>query len=291
MTWSDRWHALSARIEGLIAAAQFIVPALQQDNGDGCGIVREWIAPELEKITAEMDEFRKMSANDLPQAAMVVLDKFCENFPFTIGFQSADPKLAPIAALITFRSEFEFLIRDNEIESCNRVEVAFEHLRRMIAVDEQIRQKWKKAFKSNEPACERLGAIHLLSHGIFAFKIVGGDSATDLAFNEPIDDRSHIIRHAARTIVLTEWKRIIEPTGDKKAVEARKQTVQYAGGVLGDTVLERTRYIVLVSERQIAQVQDLEADGIKFRHVHIAVDPLPPSRAARQPRKRSASAQ
>ena len=47
-------------------------------------------------------------------------------------------------ASATVRSEFEYLIHDSEIESRNRTEVAFEHLRRMIAVAySEVREKWE----------------------------------------------------------------------------------------------------------------------------------------------------
>jgi hypothetical protein len=190
--------------------------------------------------------------------------------------------LVSIAAIATVRSEFEYLIHDSEIEGRNRTEVAFEHLRRMIAVDSEAREKWESAYAQNEPACERLGAVHLLSHGIFAFKVSSIDSATDLAFNEPLDDRSQIIRRSARAIVLTEWKLVRDTkTTNKKATEARRQTLEYARGVLGDAELKGTRYIVLVSKQQLAPVADVEADGVRFRHINIAVDPQIPSRAAR----------
>jgi hypothetical protein len=173
-------------------------------------------------------------------------------------------------------------LHDSEIEGRNRTEVAFEHLQRRIAVDGEEREKWKGAFAQNEPACERFGAVHLLSHGICAFKVSSIDSATDLAFNEPFDDRSQIIRRSARAIVLTEGK-LVKDTNEtvKKAPEARKQTLEYARGVLGDAELKGTRYIVLVSKRQLTPVMDVEANGVRFRHINIAVDPLIPSGAAR----------
>ena len=54
-----------------------------------------------------------------------------------------------------------------------RSERAFLHLRRLLAVDRDVRAKWKAAYegKQGEVACEALGAVHLLSHGIYAFKV------------------------------------------------------------------------------------------------------------------------
>ena len=67
----------------------------------------------------------------------------------------AIPVLAPLAA---FRSEFEYLIRDTEVEARSTTELAFEHLKRQIAVDEDVKKKWKKAFARHETDCEKLGA-------------------------------------------------------------------------------------------------------------------------------------
>jgi hypothetical protein len=77
------------------------------------------------------------------------------------------------------------------------------------------------------------------------------------------------------------WKRAKDINeANKKAAEARKQTSEYAGGVPGDMELKDTRYIVIVSEHQLPRMQNLEADGVRFRHINIAVDPLTPSKAA-----------
>jgi hypothetical protein len=243
---------------------------------------KPWRGPELERITCELRAFRDASQAELPRAAVEALDRFFVQDWFTKQPELINTNLVSIAAIATVRSEVEYLIHDSEIEGRNRSEVAFGHLQRMIAVDSDVREKWKGAYAQNEPACERLGAVHLLSHGIFAFKISSIDSATDLAFNEPLDDRSQIIRQSARAIVLTEWK-LVKDTNEtiKKATEARKQTLEYARGVLGDAELKGARYIVLVSKRQLAPPGDVEADGVRFRHINIVVEPLTPSRVAR----------
>ena len=210
-------------------------------------------------------------------AAVEALDRFFGQDWFTKRPELINTNLVSIAAIATVRSEFEYLIHDSEIEGRNRTEVAFEHLRRMIAVDSEAREKWKSAYAQNEPACERLGAVHLLSHGIFAFKVSSIDSAADLAFNEPLYDRSQIIRRSARAIVLKEWKLVRDTkTTNKKAPEARRQTLEYARGVLGDAELKGPRYIVLVSKQQLAPVADVEADGVRFRHINYCCGPANP---------------
>ena len=93
-------------------------------------------------------------------------------------------------------------------------ERAFEHLNRSIVVDSGLRQRWQAAHDRNEPACEALGGVHLLSHGIWAFKAKGPKAETDLVYQEPPTDIGRIKR-SSDGLVLTEWKRF--RTGDDPA--------------------------------------------------------------------------
>ena len=47
-------------------------------------------------------------------------------------------------------TEFEYLIRDRELEARTLTELAFEHLGRLLVVDEDTKAKWSKAFDSHE---------------------------------------------------------------------------------------------------------------------------------------------
>lgn len=224
--------------------------------------------------------------NYLPTMAASALDRFLERDWFSTEPTLINTNLVSVAALETFRSEFEYLIHDTELEARNRIELAFEHLRRQIAVDEDIRDKWRKKYgvtTTGETSCEKLGAVHLLNHGILAFKITGQGSATDLVYNEPLDLDSPAVRLAARALVLTEWK-VIRKAADAhtNADAAVRQTRTYAGGVLGNTELTRTRYIVLVSDQEFDLPGDFEKDGIRYRHIEIPLCPLSPSVAARK---------
>ena len=79
-----------------------------------------------------------------------------------------------------FKSEFELTVGGSVEHAKSLVERAFIHLQRTIVVDHDIRKKWKSAFNTGEIACERLGAVHLLSHGIWAFKADALGERTDL---------------------------------------------------------------------------------------------------------------
>jgi hypothetical protein len=87
-------------------------------------------------------------------------------------------------------------------------------------------------------------------------------------------------------MVLTEWKVVHDSIdADEKATEARRQTNEYASGLLGDLELKRTRYIILVSDRQGVPPPDIEERGVCYRHIWLAVDPDSPSKHARRESK------
>jgi hypothetical protein len=72
----------------------------------------------------------------------------------------------------------------------------------LIVVDKNVRAKWQAAWKKSgghETRCEQLGAVHLLSHGIWAFK-TSANGATDLVYSDPIDRYSTIVRQTARAL-------------------------------------------------------------------------------------------
>jgi hypothetical protein len=127
------------------------------------------------------------------------------------GGSDANHAIQVLAPLGAFRSEFDYLISDTEIESRNITELAFEHLQRLIVVDDEIRTKWKSAYSKHETVCEQLGAVHLLGHGIWAFK-AESKGATDLVFGDPIDRHVPTTRRIARALVLTEWKLVKNQT-------------------------------------------------------------------------------
>lgn len=295
MTWLEQWLDLAARIDGLIRAGEFLASAINAMQSDGIrGIdyfdcVKQSILPERDAIIVEIECLSKIYANVLPQQAFAALNEYVarnevkKQMSGVIGIQL----LAPLAS---FRSQFEYLIRDAEVEGRSLTELAFEHLRRQLVVDKDIQMKWKKAFEERGTACERLGAIHLLSHGIWAFKFLAIGGATDLVFGDPVEKYAVIARRTARAVVLTEWK-LVESQDEIiiKAQEARKQAKNYSGGVLGDTELKRTRYVVLVCKSELTPPDDVSDGLVTYRHVLLPTSPKNPSTMARSRRNRQKS--
>ena len=188
------------------------------------------------------------------------------------------------------------LLRDPEAPIAAATETAFAHLNRLLAVDKELQARWKKAFdKEGEVGCERLGAVHLLHHGLWAFKVNAEGQRTDLVYNEtPIEIGFALT--AARGLIITEWKkakavervtlkgrtrttqtqtRLARAVVTKVTRAASRQVEEYAEGVLRDTALLSTRYVVLVSMKQLRDLP--ERDG-NVRFINIAIDRDSPSR-------------
>lgn len=147
------------------------------------------------------------------------------------------------------------------------------HLQRLLVVDDGLREKWITAFNRRETECEKLGAVHLLWHGIFAFKAAGTAGATDLVFNEPIEDAN--IRRGTEGLVLTEWKLGDTTNSAGRFGEARRQAQLYESTVLAGLELRRYRYAIVVTHNELAREaipEDTELNGVIYRHVNIALD-------------------
>jgi hypothetical protein len=281
MNWVEVWRAISARMIGLVEAGGFLVQSFLVNDNDA-GEARRLI-DELRQIVDELRSLHQQHEAHMPPSAALALRQYIDGDPVpTVVSGNAIVALQSLARLQMFRSRFTYLIQDTELEGRNATELAFEHLRRLIAVDEQVRRLWQSDFDAGETACERRGAVHLLSHGIFAFKVTGRGAATDLVYGEPIDPATAVFGRVARAIVLTEWKCVRDPEETaERATEARHQTDEYAGGVLGGLELKRTRYVILVGQHQQIAPSDVRENTVTYRHIWLPVEPQAPFVAAR----------
>lgn len=273
MQWFDRWGALSRRISGLVEAARLFagIPEAQAlfDNVVGNGLI-----PEATALQEQLRSFKACYA-ELPADAVQAIDAFLDQ---QLDTSMNRGKLHGITYLVLLQSRLEFAIADTEVFGRSTTELALEHLRRSIIANPTVAAAWRKAFKDGEPACEKLGAAHILGHGIWAFKVSAQGGATDLVFAEPMDEAK--ANRVARALVLTEWKKATAKNAAAKAAEAREQASLYTRGVLGGLELKRTRYVVLVTEKEIATPPDDRAGDVTYRHVVVPVNPDTPSVAA-----------
>jgi hypothetical protein len=187
--------------------------------------------------------------------------------------------------LPAFSSGFTHLLQGREELIRSRSARGFELLQRILAVDLDVRKKWLRAFDDKgEATCEQLGAVHLLSQGIHAFKINAAGARTDLVFGEPLD-----VTRAAQTsegLVLTEWK--VAHADDEIVAafdQARRQADLYKEGGLAGLELAGYRYLVVVTMQQAprrAMPPRASSNGVVYQPINIAISPRTPSAQAKR---------
>jgi hypothetical protein len=217
MSWRREWDSLSARIVGLLDAGRFYIETLGLNREDPQRVGDKLLLPECDSIFNTLKEFRERNGPVLPDGAAGALDRLLTDARGRYErAQGVDRKKhfgvqAGVTALAVFRAEFEYLIRDASVIARRQSERAFQHLQRSIVADPSVRAAWETAFTTKgEVECERLGAAHLLLHGIWAFKVNATGERTDLVFPERsvVDDE---VARVADALVLTEWKRVGQP--------------------------------------------------------------------------------
>ena len=288
MSWLLDWQALSARIQGLLDAGSFFFGTEIGSREDYRSVKRKVLLQSANILFTDLKSCMLNYESILPTAAHDSLDRFLNDpavqdtdFNASGRGEALGNVQFALTSLAAFQSEFAYLIADTQFIARRITERAFIHLQRSIMVDDEVRKKWNVAFEKGERQCERLGAVHLLSHGVWAFKAgtIGGQ--TDLVLNEPLPPLS-IIESAADALVLTEWKVVrTKEELNAKIEEARRQAAIYSSGVLGGIQIANYRYLVMVSERKMKMPDNRLEEAITYRHINIAVNPKDPSVEAR----------
>jgi len=287
VTYAEQWKALSSRIHGLVQAGLLYAQLLAVRSSDTYGSGKR-LREQGQSILKALRSFRDCFRDVLPPTALCTVDRFLEQtgglITNTSGTHDAlqEQVKAVLVSLASFETELSFALSDVQQVIHRRSERVFEHLQRSIVVDEEFQEKWKEAFQKHERACEKLGAVHLLLHGIWAFKVDASGARTDLVFEEPITDLA-VIQRCADGLVLTEWKKAEEASQARQRFEeARSQAEKYVHGPLAASELTGYRYAVVVSNEQVDVPDDLTIGDVLYRHINIAVNPRTPSRASRQ---------
>ncbi|MCK5093183.1 MAG: hypothetical protein KAR18_00575 [Spirochaetes bacterium] len=244
---------------------------------------------EAEKIVSSLKTFSVQYHSVFPEAAVECLSGFLGKpeiaeptfFKPNSTWESGNVQFA-LTSLAAFQSEFDYIIADTQYVARRIIERAFIHLQRCIVVDDDVRDKWKKAFNSHETKCEKLGALHLLHHGVWAFKADASGGRTDLILSEPLPSPA-VIEGSADTLVLTEWKLVKSSNMlPSKITEAQKQAEIYGSDVLGGIEIRNFRYLIMVSDSRLQMPDDIIKDGTTYRHINIAVDPGTPSEESKK---------
>lgn len=283
MTYSDQWKALSSRMLGLMQAGHLHAQYLKVGSSDAYGRGK-YLLEQIESVLVALRSFREQFQHLLPPAALASIDRFVQKTGDLIGNTTGTPNSreeslwASLVMLAGFETEMSFILSDVQESIRARSERAFSHLQRLIVVDEVFRHKWQQAFEKGEVECEKLGAVHLLLHGIWAFKVDAAGARTDLVFQEPagtlIDEQGYV-----DGFVLTEWKKASSDDKIEKLFEqARRQGSRYAQGALAGSELAGYRYAVVVSCQQAEIPDDFRDGDVVYRHINISVDPRLPSK-------------
>lgn len=283
--WRAEWNAISARIEGFIRTGEIFYQSIQKSSDRPSDTLDQTLIPESTElyncVKAYKENYSKVLPAKLDNSINNLINKYDSLFSNKPDQQtSALDYQRRLLTLSAFRSEFEYHLFDIQDEIRLVSERAFVHLQRCIVADSEYKQKWQTAFKNHETACEKLGAIHLLWHGIWAFKVNAEGGRTDLVMGDKNADET--AQQTSIGMVLTEWK-CAKTENDViyKYEQGINQASNYSSSVLGGIELADTRYIVVVTKKQITHESRTE-NNIKYKFINIAVDPDPPSVQARK---------
>jgi hypothetical protein len=270
--WNVEWNALSARIASLMEAGTYLANLGRDDFASFQKVFQNAI-----DLKVQIGHFRDNYGSQLPEPAGSCLARFAnEQLPeLTRGLPGMH---AALILLASFRAEFSYLLIDSEAVGRSLVVRAFTHLQRSIVADEVFGDRWRAAFNKGETACEKLGACHLLLHGVWAFKASAQGERTDLILGTPLAGTNlSEVRAAADALVLTEWKKV-ETKGelDGRAEQAYEQARRYSSGILAGYELSSRRYLVMVSSDFLQMPNPREDRSVLYEYVNVAVSPSSP---------------
>ncbi len=282
MSWRSEWRAISDRIQGFLDANRFYLESKRIRSDDPYRVAKKLLLPQAQNIFRDLTQFNSTHPGSLPGAARECLQDFLNSTHQMFFDDKLDDQASvqfSTTALASLRSEFSYHISDFSAVAKRLSERAFQHLQRTIVANPVEKDRWCEAFQKGELACEKIGATHLLLHGIWAFKVDAKGERTDLVFSEPLRELVEV-ESSAEALVLTEWKIARKDSElDKKVNAAEKQAAKYTVGSLGGLELAQYRYIVIVSEKKLQMPPDDQRDGVIYRHINIAVNPDPPSKS------------
>jgi hypothetical protein len=289
LSWQYEWQAIAARIEGLRIAGDIYFKSIAKHSEDSFGTIRRVLLPQAEDIYHLFNNLCDNHHKQMPKAACDSIKGFISNFRqnFTAEIPSSTFQYQlqvfqnRITSLLTLKAELDYLLSNASDQIRHIAERAFDHLQRCIIADPSYKKNWITGFSTGETYCEKLGAIHLLWHGISSFKVNAEGGRTDLIFGNTIDNPTQVENSIG--LVLTEWKQATTKSdAEKKVTEAQNQAELYSVGVLGGIELVNPRYIVVVSKDYVALPSDIEINGVIYRHINLATEPSVPSVASKK---------
>lgn len=302
--WDVEWKELSRRLDRWCATAEAVVPRLEwMERANIQETVQKGAARALgdealaifrridEKLAPEVPDDLREKLDEVKHRLKPLMDAVMRDVGDQDELHVVSSRWAFLMAL---RAPLDEALPTTEEPRRRRVERAFLHLNRTLTLDEDAQRRWQKAFTQNkprettEPRCEKLGALHLLSHGIYSFKAEAISGRTDLVLTDPILDDEELRLTpdvlSVEALVLTEWKLVRDDDDPAiKALQGWSQAEQYARMELADIALRRHRYVVLVSMRGLLQpIGDESHSGVTTHYVNVVIGPLSPSAQAQR---------
>ncbi len=276
------WNSIAATLEGIERTAAIYAAFLGNSSQKAMPGADDLLLSGCLSAWEAIARFREAFGHSVPAAAREVIERFATEHDSRLAAvrNNSDfvPKRVFVMQLMILAAEVSHAMSDQSEQIRSAAELALRHLQQLIVVDDDVGRKWRKAFAdSGETGCERLGGVHLLWHGIQAFKAHADGGRTDLVFAEPITTADE---SGVQGLVLTEWKKGTAADAAKQWGAARRQAGLYAAGALGGVELRRYRFAVLVSEKAVTPPVDVVEGEVTYRHVNIAVDPDTPAKAA-----------
>jgi hypothetical protein len=288
MRWQQDWAEISNRIGGLVEMANLYARGLSsRQYVNDLPQTNKEILVSARNAYENVMKFRDRYESILLPLTLARVREFVN--AFHSRFVQGDPErsahgqalfdlaLCSVIALAVFRSEFSLLLADTEAVARSLVDRALLHLQRSIVADESFAARWRRAFERGETACEQLGAVHLLSFGIYAFKANAAGERTDLVLGGSV--LLEEAERAADTLVLTEWKKVSDAADlTTKAGQAFAQAKLYAAGSLAGFELSTRRYLVMLSAKRLQMPDDRTDGAVTYEFRNVAVVPDTPSR-------------
>jgi len=152
------------------------------------------------------------------------------------------------------------------------VKLAFLHLQRTLIVDADARRKWMNAFNEGEESLEKLGANHLLAHGLWAFKSCEESLKKDLVLGTAI--RADEVQAVGACLVLTEWKKVTSETLAEKSKMAYENARQHSEDPVAGSELKFEKYLIMVSENLLTMPASIAEDDVRYVYMNLSINPL-----------------
>jgi hypothetical protein len=290
--WKAEWNAVSSRIAGIIGASAFLFQNAQTEKRyhlyspniliENCNEAAKSVIGLLRyrdalstKANDALQRFSKWWDQTSTSYKQVQYKNEAENFQYLEAY---------VVLLASVRSELDHVLADSDAIIRSHVNRAFLHLQRSLIADMEIQNKWMTAFQKGETACEKLGAVHLLLHGIWAFKADSSGQRTDLILGNhlAIDDD---VLGATHGMVLTEWKLLRDGDNPENVRDkAKNQASLYSDGGLAGFQLDSERYLVLVGKKEFDVPNDERIEQVSYKVIPLFLTSKSPSIVAKQKR-------